>query len=136
MSYVTTPAAISNMERIDENVRANRTRRAAIAEQSKASNDKKFAIIMAIVAAILAIGVIAVHGALDNARFERAYELPLVEVVVHEGDTIDGIAGEHPVDGLSDHELGYVISEINKGAHSVPLMPGDRLMVPVEPASN
>lgn len=127
-----TPAPIHNIEAIDEKIRIDRAHRIARAAQSKKCTDGKTFIIASVIAVAFALGAIFLHAASDNARFERAYALPRAEVIVHQGDTIDGIASENPVEGLSAHELGIVISNINEGNHSVPLMPGDKLMVPID----
>lgn len=127
-----TPASIRAIDEIDERVANSRARRARQAQQRKAASDKKFIVVMACIAAVVLLGAVIAHSVSDNARFEYAKSLPVCEVVVSQGDTIDGIAAEHPVSGLSAHELGYVISELNEGSHSVPLQPGDRLMVPDE----
>lgn len=127
-----TPAPIRNIEAIDEKIRTDRAHRITRAVQSKKRSDRKTFVIASVIAVALALGAIFLHAASDNARFEYAYALPRTEVIVHQGDTIDGIASENPVEGLSAHELGIVISNINEGNHSVPLMPGDKLMIPVE----
>ena len=117
---------------LDETVSNNQRRRQKRAELAKQKESKKNIIILSVVCVFILFSAIIIGNHLDNARFARVYDLPTETVVVHSGDTIDAIAAAHPVDGLSAHELGIVISDINQGNHSTPLMPGDKLEVPVD----
>lgn len=131
MSY-TTPASIAAFESTAHRVNAYRARRAEVMAVAQTKKDNRVVVFAIVFVLIIAFSCLFAHNAAENARFSYAYDLPRIEVTVQEGDTIDGIAAAHPVEGLSAHELGYVISEINKGEHSIPLMPGDRLMIPNE----
>lgn len=100
----------------------------------KKTRDEAFAAIAIAIMVAVALSAVLAHNVKEEARFAYAYELPRVEVIVSQGDTIDGIASKNPVSGLSDHELGIVISDINKDNpnKTIPIHPGDRIWVPIE----
>lgn len=127
---------IHDFYEISSRVNDSMSRRAHAArirrEQDARARDTRIAVVGVIFVMIIVLGTVVMHNVQENARFDYAYDLPRIEVIVHQGDTIDGIASAHPVSGLSAHELGYVIADINEGAYSIPLMPGDRIMVPVD----
>lgn len=134
---IATPEPIENLEDIDRAVRSNQDRRkrqlAEAREKAEKSKKRRLVLVAVIAVIVIALGSVIAFTAMDNARFAHAMDLPQREVVVHQGDTIDGIAAENPVKGLSEHELGWVIGEINRGSENMgsPLMPGDRLLVPI-----
>lgn len=134
ITYRTTPSLISRYENTAVRTSTLRARRVDCARVEHERADKKFLVVSFIIIAIIVFSVLIGHGVADAARFSYAEGLPRISVVVSPGDTIDGIASQHMVSGLSAHELGIVIAKINEGKHSVPLMPGDVLAVPVENA--
>lgn len=132
------PASVIRFDEIQRECCASTKDRAirsdAKVEKSEALRNKICLIAFIILIAAMFIGATLAINAKENARYEHAYALPTIEVTVHQGDTIDGIAAAHPVSGVSAHELGYVISDLNEDNPncSTPLMPGDRLIVPLE----
>lgn len=131
-NYYSTPSVITEYERSAERVRASRERRAKQAENVKNTRKKRDVVLLVIFIAAIALCAVMAYVMSENARFDHAYDLPRAEVVVHSGDTIESIADANPVNGLTTHELAYVIGDINSDSHSNPLMPGDRLNIPVE----
>lgn len=133
-----TPAMILRFDEISMHAQTGRDarRQRRIEEQlvKEKTQDKVFAAVAIAIMIAVALSTVLAHNAKEEARFAYAYELPRVEVIVSQGDTIDGIASENPVSGLSDHELGIVISDINKGNpnKTIPIRPGDRIWVPIE----
>lgn len=123
---------ISAQTQAGRDVRARRRIEEQLAQ--KKAHDKAFAVIAIAIMVAVALSAVLAHNAQEEARFAYAYELPRVEVIVSQGDTIDGIASENPVSGLSDHELGILISDINKDNpnKTIPIQPGDRIWVPIE----
>ncbi|MCR5393034.1 MAG: LysM peptidoglycan-binding domain-containing protein [Olsenella sp.] len=78
----------------------------------------------------LAVALFA-GNALVSARRDAALSaLPGQEVVVESGDSIWGLASEHPVDGYSTSELVQWITEKNSLSSSN-LVPGQAIEVPV-----
>lgn len=115
--------AVSSPKRADRSTSRN-------SDSSAASRLVSLSVFL-IALAILMFSLIALDASDRNERFAYARGLPIETVVVQAGDTIDGIAAEHPVRGLSDHELGWVIEEMNPGITGL-IQPGDRLAVPVD----
>lgn len=127
-----TPKIITDFTALTENIAKRQEKRSIrIAQKAKRTRLIKN-IVFTIILIVAAFTVIFVQNAQENARFEHAYNLPQTEIIVGKGDTLDGIAAENPVDGLSAHELGYVIGEINKERIDGTLQPGDRILIPVE----
>lgn len=133
-----TPEPIRSLNDIDEVIRSNQEHRkrhaAESRERAEKNKNRRNALVMAIIAVVVVFCTVGAFIIADNARFAHAMNLPQREVTVHHGDTIDGIAAANPVEGLNAHELGWVIGEINRDSDTMssPLMPGDRIMIPVE----
>lgn len=128
------PQVVEDYSALRERVAASKTaRQKRIANEQTnegKTNTKRIVVIAGIIIIFVAFLVVCgLSSITSNAKFDRAFALPCIEVIIEEGDTIDGIAASHPVAGLSDHELGYVINEINPDI-TKPLQPGDFLLVP------
>jgi hypothetical protein len=84
--------------------------------------------IAAVVASMLAVS--GLSAAAHEAAVARAYSaVPLEQITVREGDTLLGIAGSHPVEGVSSQDLVTLIERQN-GLENATITVGQELTVP------
>lgn len=96
--------------------------------ESQKDKYKELAIIFIMIA--LMFSILLGIEMVGNHKMDTIKSLPREEITVHYGDTVLGIANEHPIDGVDNSMLAKAIMDINHTGGMI--YAGETLEIPIQ----